>query len=292
MKLVVGGLLLVTSTVAFGSTPSDGWSGTCAKFHSPSQPKLNVDYCIYSDPASTSADVLYYLSCRGSGATMWVEEMEGVRARWKALGLSTPTVVTISVDLNPVIWWILVDHNSDGSTGLYPVFVNEFMPMVENQLGGVKGRRLLVGRSMGGFNASQLLLRMPEKFDRVALLCPAILSISPYADHRDDEAYLKRSKGSPLFLFLVKLFMRSSLEGVGEWNEVSPLELGKTALGPETPPLHVSCGDIDHYGFHDGAEKFAALAKSLSSNEVVWQSLHGNHCTFDPVSIADFILAQ
>ena len=292
MKKLALALVLLAEVSAFASAPEDGWTGTCAKFHSPSQPKLNADYCIYSDPASTGSDVLYYLSGRGSGATMWVEEAQGIRARWKSLGLPTPTVVTISFDLNPVIWWVLLDHNHDGSTGLYPVFVDEFMPMVEKQLGGVQGRRLLIGRSMGGFNASQLLLRRPKDFARVALLCPAILTLSPYADAAEDEAYIQRSGASPLFLFLVKFFFRSSLENEQNWMEVSPLEQGRTALGADTPPLHVSCGEEDHYGFHDGAHEFAKLARSLSAHEVLWQSLKGNHCTFDPAAIADFILSN
>ena len=52
-----------------------------------------------------------------------------------------------------------------------------------------------MGRSMGGFNAVQIMSRRQRDFERVALLCPAILTVSSYAPA--EETWLRTVKPSP-----------------------------------------------------------------------------------------------
>ena len=45
--------------------------------------------------------------------------------------------------------------------------------ITEDVTGLKRGRRFIMGESMGGFNTAQLVMKYPGEFDRAALLCPA-----------------------------------------------------------------------------------------------------------------------
>jgi pimeloyl-ACP methyl ester carboxylesterase len=272
----------LTSAAPFGAFASDAeWFSDCGKLASPAG-----EYCIYSNPFTAGSDVLYYFTGRASTARDWFDEAKDVRKAWENMGAKTPTVITVVLGS----WWLMLDQNKDGSAGPFPAFVNQLMPWLEAKAGGVHGRRLLVGSSMGGFNASQLLLRIPQTFDKIALLCPAIMTISPYAKIGESFEYMKESGAEAFSTWLLQFFFRNSLVNEAEWDQVSPMLVGQKNLGADTPPLFVSAGEQDHYGFHYGAEKFAAMAAQLSHSPVTWRSVPGNHCSFDSGGLAEFLV--
>jgi pimeloyl-ACP methyl ester carboxylesterase len=261
----------------------DSWFSRCEKFRTP----VKGAFCIHNQPFTGSDDVLYYFIGRGSNERTWFES-EGIELRraWEKSGARTPTVVTIVLGS----WFLLTDRNKDGSRGLFPMFVEDILPKIEAKLGGVRGRRLLTGSSMGGFNASQLLLKRPDLWSRAALLCPAILAVSPYSTLDESFDYMKRSGAGPFSTWLFQAFFRGWFASEKDWHEVSPLEIAESKLGPDTPPLFVSAGEQDHYGFHLGGELFAELARHRSQNEVEWKSVPGNHCSFDSVELGAFLV--
>lgn len=257
----------------FEATPRGGW-------------------CAYTDPVHDSGDVAYYFTGRGSNEhTWWDSEGRGLRNAWNDSGAATPTVVTINFGTGTGIgFWLLTPRLKDGSEGLFQLFVDQVLAEVEKKLGGIRGRRLLIGSSMGGFNASQLLLHRPGLWSRVALLCPAILAVSPYSTVPEGVDYMKRSGAGPFSTWLLQWFFRDWFQAQPDWEEVSPLGTAETLLGPDTPPLFVSAGLQDHYGFWLGGQLFAETAALVSTNEVTWKPVKGNHCSFDPVSLADFLV--
>ncbi|HUP57231.1 MAG TPA: alpha/beta hydrolase-fold protein [Bdellovibrionota bacterium] len=280
--LLFAAILVLQPVVSQARAPS-GWQSVCTPLESP----VKGSYCVHTDPGSAGDDVLFYFAGRGTGPMKWFEEYPAILDYWRTHGSTTPTVVTMAFDTFAG-WWLLTDEKPDGSPALYSFVADELMPRIERELGGVRGRRLLMGRSMGGFNAIQLLSRRQRDFERAALLCPAILTVSSYSPAQETFDYMKRTGADVFSMMVLHLFNRTSFRDDAHWKEHSPLEIGAKFLGPDTPRLHISCGMQDHYGFQEGAEKFAELARSLSQQEVTWQPVPGNHCSFDSEAIARY----
>ncbi len=168
--------------------------------------------------------------------------------------------------------------------------MNDLIPFIEKEkLGGIPRKRLLIGESMGGFNATELVLKHPELWQRAAIACPAIVNASPYAGADEIDRYIQRTGADPQYVHDAIQLSQSVFPDEASWETAAPLLLAKTALGEDTPPLHVSCGDKDQYGFFEGAKAFADQAQE-NGVDVVWQSVSGGHCTADPVALADFLI--
>lgn len=145
---------------------------------------------------------------------------------------------------------------------------------------------------MGGFNAAQLYLKRGSLFKRAALLCPAITSISPFATKEEVDAYMKRTGAKPFNVLSAISLAKQFFPTAEEYNASAPLVVADKYLGPDSPPVHVSCGMQDGYGFQEGAKMFADLALDRKVPEATWQELEGGHCTFDAKAVADFILPE
>jgi len=102
-----------------------------------------------------------------------------VRSEWAKNHERVPTV--ISVSFGPV--WLLAEKNGSPYSGLLNAFTEKVMPMLEAQLGGLHGRRLIVGESMGGFNTLQVALKT-RLFAKAAALCAPMAGVSPLPRRR------------------------------------------------------------------------------------------------------------
>ena len=71
------------------------------------------------------------------------------------------------------IWFLKEDK--------FAAFQNEIMPALEARFAPRDGHRLLLGGSMGGFNAYLAWVQAPQLFHRVAFVCPAFLPVNPFA---------------------------------------------------------------------------------------------------------------
>ncbi|MGZ3686601.1 MAG: alpha/beta hydrolase-fold protein, partial [Bdellovibrionota bacterium] len=151
--------------------------------------------------------------------------------------------------------------------------------------------RLLWGYSMGGFNAAQLLLRDGFLFERVVLLSPAFLTVSPFAPKEEVDAYITRNHLNSIGRFKVQTFiglLKKNYKTPEQWAANDPLELSKEGL-PASAKVYVSDGDQDDYGFHEGAELFVRQAPTRGAR-LEWESLKGGHHTTNPEAIAKFLL--
>lgn len=111
----------------------------------------NYKVCVYENPNSTNNDVLYKMHGLGGNELQFFEDERWIETL-RLWGNRSPKVVTLSYGR----FWLLAEANSSRVSGLFEHFVDTIMPLAESELGLVNPRRLLLGNSMGGFNAAQL----------------------------------------------------------------------------------------------------------------------------------------
>lgn len=279
MKVFFLFLLVLTTSSAFGSLHECG-SGL----------KENVTYKWCIDKSSDSSDVLYYLHGGSGSEQSWSQAEDNllIQKEWSKARLSAPTVITISFGQE----WILseIAHSTQGA--LYPIFVNQIMPELEQKINFSKGNRFLKGESMGGFNATQLLFKNPKLFARAALLCPGISTVGPYSSDLEVNSLIERNK-----TFINKEYVQNLIKWakwefptLDSWNQHDPLQLVKK-ISSSYPEIYISCGNSDEYGFFEGSEKFVKLAQERSA-KIQWHTLKGGHCVYDVKSVADFFFPQ
>ena len=244
------------------------------------------DYCVYKPTQSKGQDVLYYLHGLEGSDTEWSElpHYDDVYQSW---GANAPTVVTISYGGI----WLLAEKNGSGYSGLYENFLNTALPFIEKTNNLTPSRRLLVGLSMGGFNAAQLYLKNPNLFARVALLCPAITTVGPYSSQTEINAYVARTHA--LWTNVRNALEVSSTYFPNEsaWENADPISLASKQGNSTFPPLFVSGGLQDQYGFFEGAAYFASEVVSQGA-QAIWDPVNGGHCSFDWQATANFIVAH
>jgi Putative esterase len=286
MKLGAIAFWLVCAVAqSFGQAPEI--QTQCREFHEP-----DWSYCVTKTKGSKNPDLLYYLHGKEKEleAKTWSEDKEyytaRVREEWGKLNYDPPTVVSIS--FGPV--WLLAEKNSDDNpSGLYEKVVKQIMPLIENSL-KFKGKRVLLGESMGGLNGSELVLKSPALFKRAAILCPPMVKISPFSAtlESDVQHYITETGADPARVGQMVFISQAFLKKDKDWENFSPLILGETKLGKNTPPLYLSCGRSDEYGIFKGVQSFEELAKSKGVN-VEWVPLDGGHCVVDVPSVSKFL---
>jgi pimeloyl-ACP methyl ester carboxylesterase len=243
-------------------------------------------YCIARTEGSQSKDVIFFLHGLNGSEISWGRGKLGrILASWKSKNEDAPTVVTVTFGK----MWLLAEKNSRARSGLYEFYMNEFIPQMEKELGGIQGRRILMGESMGGFNASQILMKAPEKFDRAVLLCPAMMTVSPFAPRAEIGQYISRTKANAFMAWGAVGMFQLYYPDDRTWQQVSPVVAGPERLDSRTPPVMVSVGRSDDYGFFEGSEVFSKyLAERTSGSS--WVPMDGDHCTWDPEKVSEFLV--
>lgn len=251
-------------------------------------------YCISHDIQSSNPDVVYLFHPAGTTHTYWKDggpSVTKIISEWTQRNMEPPTVVSISFGF----YWLLVSKNESPQSGLYPVFEESVLPTIEKKLGELKqgpprkGKRILLGFAMGAFNAIQVAMRLPERFEKAALLCPAITSISPYASLEEKALFISRTKAKPLMVARAIAIAKTFLPSESTWKAQSPIHTGKLFLHSKTPSLAISIGKLDEYGFFEGTEMFAKVADKQGVDTQFWP-VEGGHCEFDAEKIAAFLI--
>jgi pimeloyl-ACP methyl ester carboxylesterase len=243
-------------------------------------------YCIYPG-TQDSKDVLWYLHGRGGSEKTWRKKkaLRKIQSRWAERGLAAPTVVAASFGRH----WLLTPKLSKPASGLLEYFEDTVIPALERKIGG-HGRRLLLGHSMGGFNAAELWLSGQVRFDRVALACPALTWISPWAKLREITSWSARNHVNPVIVLSVLHTARAYFaKGAREWESAAPLYLARERVGRGGPPLLLSVGQHDSFGFFPGTHDLYELAQARGDEETLWKPVPGGHCAMDSTAIADFL---
>lgn len=271
------------ASLAASAVPQPKIKTKCVDSHQP----VPWTYCKSVTEGSRNTDVLYHFHGKGLSAKTWAETdyyTSMVREEWARRGQQAPVVVAVS--FGPI--WLMVEKNKSPASGLFEVFTKVVMPTVEKTIPHFSGRRLAVGESMGGFNATQIALKAGDLFARVAILCPPIVEMSPFASKEEVEKFIVTTKAKPQLVEQIIQISRYFMPEEGDWKRSSPLGLAQTNLSWRSPKLYVSCGLYDEYGFFRGAEKFAEVGEQRGSR-VQWRPLYGGHCAIDPPSLAAFL---
>lgn len=245
-----------------------------------------LDYCINRPGDPGQGDLVYHLHGRRLDARSWNDPTyftAMVQGEWQRLGLPAPTVVTLSYGPE----WLLTPAGPAARSGLLDR-IGPQIARLEAQIGPPR-RRLLVGESMGGLNALVLGLSQPDRFDKIAALCPGVYVDSPFASLGTLRAALQRTGADPKIAVGVWWLARQHIASEADWVRVSPLSLLETlAHAPKRPALYLSCGLYDRYGNFEGTQQLATRARELGI-PTDWHPLYGGHCAIDITSLARFL---
>jgi S-formylglutathione hydrolase FrmB len=202
-------------------------------------------------------------------------------------GNSAPVVISITYGSA----WLLAEQNESGYSGLYENFVKVALPTIEKTRNIHPEHRMLMGLSMGGFNAAQVYLKNPELFTKVALACPAITTVGPYSGADEIAAYTARTHALSNYVNNALYLSSNYYPSQEAWDRADSIALANTQITSDSPPLYISGGMQDEYGFFEGAAEFASIAASKGVS-ATWVPLRGRHCTFDWQGTARFFIAQ
>lgn len=241
-------------------------------------------YCLYRDPKGTNGDIVYHLPGRNLDERIWNDDTYYtalVQSEWQRTGALPPSVVEVSY--GPT--WLLVPKGKPEDSGLLEDFMAR-LPKIEAAVGKPR-RRLLLGESMGGLNVLVAGLSFPERFAKVAALCPGVYSTSPFASVKSMRAAMERTGANPRVGFGIWMMARRYYADDAEWRRSAPLTLIERA-GPDHPALYLSNGLYDAYGNFEGTQRLAQRA-TRRGVRTEWHPLYGGHCAIDIVSLSAFL---
>lgn len=249
--------------------------------------QVPFSYCIRNVDRTQTSDVIYFFHGLNGGADTWFTQYLGTRMMheyWNQKGYK-PTIITISFGSS----WLLVNTRR---SQLLPLFIEKIMPFLESKIGGLQtGRRMLIGQSMGGFNAVQASLQHPELFSKVALLCPALTTLGPFASEEEIAEYIRRNKADPALIADMVKLTRLAFENQSDWERHDPMKLVSRSSPFRRPQFHISIGVTDEYGFFEGSWVFTKLGlRNFFFFD--WMPVIGGHCNFSRVSASKFIMGE
>lgn len=243
-------------------------------------------YCVYRDRRGTNGDVVYHLHGRNLDERIWNDETymtAMLQGEWQRGGGLPPTVVSVSYGPS----WLLTPKGRKAGSGLLDDLMTR-LPAIEAKTGAPR-RRMLMGESMGGLNVLIAGLTYPERFAKVAAVCPGVYVTSPFSSLSTIRASAERTGANPKIVFGVWMMARKYLASDTEWRRVSPLNLIERA-GPGYPALYLSNGLYDAYGNFEGAERLAEEARRRGV-ATEWRPIYGGHCATDAASLARFLVS-
>ena len=277
---------------------ADKYTQECTDYNDPVSP---WHVCITKTKGSSSKDVLFYFHRDSNDRCAWLAAPRPgsvYRAKaaewWEENGKQSPTVVVFSIGPRFLL-------TLEG--GRYPVswFVESVLPEIRKKLGPKRGKYIIWGTSMGGFNALQLYLRYPGLWDKAVLNSPLIPVCDPFAGDGVTSCILDTSVPQIPLLTRESLNLIREFYPTGEtWSAADPLKAAPRLLNRRYPPLLIEIGASDEFGFYPGTDRFREIAseKGVSVEYIVHGAKSGpfwkvpNHLYFDAERFAEFIVDE
>lgn len=260
MKFLVLVLLAFNLSAAYAECGKDTISG------------VEYGWCVYPGEGD---DVLYYFHGGGGNEDQWSKAgyESDFQKTWSKLGYKSPTVLAFSFGPS----WILTDLPGDESLQMV---VNQIMPKLEKKIGGVKGVRMAMGPSMGGYNSAEVAMRYPEKFKRAAHLCPGLgyVGVSPFDSQVAIEKFIAEQPATakPDNVREILGWVAREFKTPENWERHDPQVLAKKLTNKDIS-FYISCTKDDEYSFFDGAKNVAEILSK--KNYVKWVPIEsGGHC--------------
>lgn len=245
---------------------------------------ITTDYCFQKPDTESDTLVVFFHGIYGNEKKWFTDsKFTSLHKVMKAKGLN-PWIVTISYGGT----WVLTETETSNQLFHHtmdlalPAIINEIHPEAFIQ-------RFLLGYSMGGLNASQVLLKRPELFDKYVLISPAITPVGPFSTKAEIKDYTRRTEAVPFLINMLIKIGRKNFKNQEEWDQHSPLVIINKISRP-LPPVYISAGNRDQYGFDEGSNTFS-LSIAPYSDYSVWMPIkNGDHMDLDPASVTDFLL--
>jgi S-formylglutathione hydrolase FrmB len=244
-------------------------------------------YCVYTARQGTNGGIAYLLHGRNLDENIWNDDTFYTALIQKLWAMSKdlpPRIVTVS--FGPI--WLLTPKNSQKNSGLIDIFTKELIPEIEKKLGN-PSYRVVFGESMGGLNSLILGLRTQKLFQKVAALCPAVYTGSPFDSFSKIKEFIARTGADPKIIYGVMSLAKKYVSNQEEWESISPTKLIETSDPNFAPEFYLSSALYDAYGNFEGSEYLADRAR-LRGFKINWRPLYGGHCAVDVTSLADFLL--
>lgn len=276
--------ILIFSVIACTAQSAQPPASTCG---TDSVDGLNYAYCV--EPASgANPDALIYLHGAGGSEKSWSNEFSDLfKQEWSKTETGSPAVITLSFGTR----WLLGDVETKFQKALLPIVHDKVIPALETKLGGIRGRRFVMGPSMGGYNSAELGLRYPRSFAAVFPLCPGMLTLTMSSTSTEIDDFLKQN--SPKV-------QRRSIEGLlnwikavfvtqAQWDRHDPLLLAENATA-DGPRFYVHSTYDDVYGFYPAAQKFVTTLKARGVTAKGTFLNQGEHCSgLDESAVAEMV---
>lgn len=245
-------------------------------------------WCVTRLPGHDPGELLYHLHGRDLDERIWDDPTYYtalVKTQWRQAGLTPPAIVTVSFGRE----WVLAPQGQAKRTGLREQFLARALPLIERRLAGAPRARLLLGESMGGFNALQLL--DSGLFAKAAVLCPIVYDLD-YPFTLPKSLALARQTGMEYKIALGFWWMMGDyVRAAADWRAISPLAIAEGLDPARAPQVYLSCGSRDQYGNFPGVLRLVEVLRRRGV-AVQWQPLYARHCGVDVPSLASFLAVR
>lgn len=258
---------------------AQGFTETCRNGSSRGQ---SYAWCLNTDPTSSSSTLVYYFHGNGGSEHSWNSpEREALKALWKQKKLAPPMVVNVSLGAS----WFLSEIGGMFSPSTQDVMLKTVFPEIEASLKGRVKKRILMGESMGGYNAALLATKRPDLFNKSAIVCPAIYPFAPFISEGEIQNFLSRQPHVNEKVFrkwLVKL--QDAFPSQAAYAQHDPIQLARR-LNAKSPPMYILADGNDEFGFYEGGEKFSKAVKAMGVSTQWFGIPKTTHCGHSAASI-------
>jgi pimeloyl-ACP methyl ester carboxylesterase len=255
---------------------------------------ISASWCVESEIGKQSDQVVYYLHGIMDDEYRWSKTAIRSALYMTAIGQNKvlPTVVSISIGK---FWFLTPDRRFLGVLDSnLKVVAESIIPRIEKDLNIEIKSRIIVGESMGSFNAFQIAANYPSMWSKAAMLCPAFLPVGPHSSPLEMAAYLKRNPHAEakklLAVFPLALI---DFPTTNSWNLNNPILISKYLNA--FPVSFIASNGWDQYGFNEGALLVANNLHQQGLTVHYATSPETGHCVHDEKVLqqfSDFILGN
>ena len=241
----------------------------------------HFNYCVRKNTESKA--IIYFFHGILGSSSSYKKVTNELDSIWQKKGIPLPNVVAISFGAS----WVMTEAR--GGAGLYKYFSQTAQPYLEKEfLFDNRFKRMVIGMSMGGFNAVQAFGKNPGMFERAAFICPALHIISPFSTDDEVNAFIKRTGATRYLVNLAQDIGRKEYADLNDWNQEGPFAVA-SRINAVNIPIYISIGDQDQFGFQEGAHAFSELMKTRSPLVEFYLIKGSGHCAWAGKELAAYL---
>lgn len=179
-----------------------------------------------------------------------------------------PNILSVSFGWS----WLLVQKKTQYPQYQTPEVFVDVLTHLETKFGLFSGKRILMGRSMGGANAIQMWMRFPDMWDLALFHVPMVIQCNPY------NWFDMKCLAAPIIRGHVKQ---------AEYPAYNPFNRGDL-LGSHLAPAQFQVSQKDGFNLYQSGLAMAGLAKSRGVLAEVVEN-PGGHGDFNAAAAARFL---